>query len=138
MKLLLFAIAGISTAAASMVLANPSPGKGSGGHENWAYMAFMDTPGLAKKPNGLPPGLAKKPYGLPPGQAKKIWGIGQQMPRAYYIESQYLIPAPQAYHLPPPPPGYRWVLVDDNAYLVQTTNGIIANVIANAVANFIR
>ena len=103
--------------------------------------AVRDAPRLilaAGPPGGLPPGLAKKPYGLPPGQAKKMWLRGQQMPQVYYSNAQYFITQPQRYRLPSAPPGYRWVLVEDNAYLVQHGNGMIANVVANAIANLIR
>jgi hypothetical protein len=92
----------------------------------------------AGPPGGVPPGLAKKPYGLPPGQAKKMWLRGQNLPAIYYNDAQYFITQPQRYRLPSAPPGYRWVLVEDNAYLVQNSNGLVANVIANAVANLIR
>ena len=128
MKHLLIAIAALSVAFAPVALADPDHGKAKE-HEKSTYGPVEHTP----------PGLAKKLYGLPPGQAKKInWRKGQQIPRAYYVEPQYFIARPQVYQLSPPPPGYRWVLVDDDAYLVQTTNGMIANVIANAVANLIR
>ena len=101
-------------------------------------LAQAGPPGLAKKPGGLPPGLAKKPYGLPPGQAKKLWSRGQHIPQTYYTQSQYVIAQPRQYRLASAPPGYRWVLVEDNAYLVQNSNGLIANVVANAIANLVR
>jgi hypothetical protein len=85
----------------------------------------------------MPPGLAGKPHGLPPGQAKKMWKKGQRIPSTYIVP-QYFVPEPRVYHLAPPPPGYRWVVVDGDAYLVQTTNGLIAEVIAGAVAGLIR
>jgi len=85
----------------------------------------------------VPPGLANKPYGLPPGQAKKMWRKGERIPSTYIVP-QYFIPEPRVYHLAPPPPGYRWVVVDGDAYLVQTTSGVIADVIAGAVADLIR
>ena len=94
--------------------------------------AFADPPGLAKK-GGLPPGLAKKPYGLPPGQAKKLYATGERIPAEYYRQPEYYIVRPQIYGLAPAPPGYRWVLVDGNAYLVATTSGLIANVIASLI-----
>ena len=92
----------------------------------------------AGPPGGTPPGLAKKPGGLPPGQYKKLYARGQYIPQTYYTQSQYVIAQPQQYRLASAPPGYRWVMVEDNAYLVQNTNGLIANVVANAVANLIR
>ena len=85
---------------------------------------------------GGPPGLANKPGGLPPGQAKKMWRKGEHIP-AIYIAPQYYVEA-RVYHLAPPPPGYRWVVVDGDAYLVQTASGVIANVIADVIANALR
>jgi hypothetical protein len=93
---------------------------------------FAEPPGLARK-GGLPPGLAKKPYGLPPGQAKKLYAAGERIPAEYYQQPEYYIVRPRTYGLAPPPPGYRWVLVDGNAYLVATATGLIANVIASLI-----
>jgi Ni/Co efflux regulator RcnB len=93
--------------------------------------------GRGQDKSGGPPGLAKKPYGLPPGQAKKMWRKGEKIPTTY-IAPQYFVPEPRVYHLAPPPPGYRWVAVEGDAYLVQTTSGLIADVIADAVAGLIR
>jgi Ni/Co efflux regulator RcnB len=75
-----------------------------------------------------PPGLAKKPHGMPPGQAKKLWGKGERLPRDYYVETRYVV-VPQRYSLPLPPPGYRWVGVNGDAYLVQTQTGMIADLV---------
>jgi hypothetical protein len=94
--------------------------------------AFAEPPGLAKK-GGLPPGLAKKAYGLPPGQAKKLYGKGERIPAEYYQQPEYYIVRPQIYGLTPPPPGYRWVLVDGNGYLVATETGLIASVVASLI-----
>lgn len=88
-------------------------------------------------PPGIPPGLAKKPYGLPPGQAKKLWRAGQKLPHVY-IDRRYFIVDPWAYRLPPPPPGHRWVLIEGDAYLVHTADGLIANVIADIVLTLAR
>jgi hypothetical protein len=94
--------------------------------------AFAEPPGLAKK-GGLPPGLAKKPYGLPPGQAKKLYGKGERIHAEYYRQPEYYIVRPQIYGLTQPPPGYRWVLVDGNGYLVATETGLIASVVASLI-----
>jgi Ni/Co efflux regulator RcnB len=85
----------------------------------------------------MPPGLSGKPHGMPPGQAKKMWKKGESIPSTYIVP-RYFIAEPRVYHLAPPPPGYRWVVVDGDAYLVQTRNGLIAEVIAGAVAGLLR
>ncbi len=118
MKRSLIVIAAFCVLAAPIALAAPGNGRG---HD---------------KSDG-PPGLANKSYGLPPGQAKKMWRKGERIPNAYIVP-QYFIAEPRVYHLAPPPPGYRWVVVDGDAYLVQTTSGMIADVIAGAVADLIR
>lgn len=79
-----------------------------------------------------PPGLAKKPGGLPPGQAKKIWGRGERLPTTYFTSTYYI--QPTRYRLPAAPPGSRWVLVDDRAYLAQTQTGLISQVVQIAAA----
>lgn len=78
----------------------------------------------------VPPGLAKKPYGLPPGQAKKMYLRGQALPTTY-LQPRYYVGNPAQYHLTPAPRGYRWVLVEDNAYLANTRTGLIASVVAS-------
>ena len=86
---------------------------------------------LAKgHPGGVPPGLAKKPGQMPPGQYKKLYQRGERLPLSY-MSSQYYITQPSRYDLPPAPYGYRWVMVEDNAYLANTQTGLIANVIAS-------
>lgn len=79
-------------------------------------------------PRGGPPGLAKKPHGMPPGQAKKYYGVGERLPVAYVQPSQYLVNE-RRYGLRTPPAGYRWVIVEDDAYLVRTRSGVVAEVI---------
>jgi hypothetical protein len=85
---------------------------------------------LAKPVGGEPPGQAKKPDGLPPGQAKKIYQRGERLP-LNYLQSRYFVTQPARYGLEPAPAGYRWVLVEENAYLANTQTGLIANVILN-------
>ena len=70
---------------------------------------------------------------LPPGQAKKMWRKGDRIPNAYIVP-QYFILEPRVYHLAPPRPGYRWIVVDGDAYLVEMASGGIADMIAGAAA----
>ena len=63
-------------------------------------------------------------------EAQKAWRKGQYMPaehRHHYIADI------SPYGLQPPPPGYRWVLVEDDAYLVQRENGLIRDIIWSVV-----
>jgi Ni/Co efflux regulator RcnB len=115
---ILVVLASLASLAAAPALADPGHGnghdkdKGRGGYDG-------------------PPGLANKPYGMPPGQAKKMWRKGQRMPTSYYTRQEYYVVEPARYHLRYPPPGYRWVMVDGDAYLVRTQSGLIADVIVN-------
>ena len=120
MKRISFAAAALCIAIAPIASAAPGHGKG---HD--------------KEGVNVPPGLAGKPHGLPPGQAKKMWRKGERIP-AVYIVPQNFIPEPHVYHLAPPSRGYQWVVVDGDAYLVQTRSGMIADVIAGAVVDLIR
>ena len=118
MKRVLIAFAAFCALTAPQVAAAPGQGRG---HD---------------KSDGLddaPPGLANKPYGIPPGQAKKMWRKGERIPSAYFVP-QYFIPEPRVYHLASPRPGYRWIVVDGDAYLIETGSGMIAELVAGAVA----
>jgi len=91
-------------------------------------LAAQAKPDHGRGHDGGPPGLAKKPYGMPPGQAKKMWRRGEVLPAAYWSQPRYFI-EPRPYRLRVPPPGYRWVLVDGDAYLVRTRSGLIADLV---------
>ena len=95
-----------------------------------AVGALVAAPALAdKKPH---------PHGAPPGQVKKAWRKGEHVPSQYYSSTQYFIPDPGRYRLSPPPAGYRWVLVDGTAYLVRRDNGLVADLVADAVSRLLR
>ena len=80
-----------------------------------------------------PPGLANKHDGLPPGQAKKMWGRGERLPDLY-IGPRFFVAEPRMYHLAPPRPGHRWVVIDGDAYLVEVATGLIAETVFGAVS----
>lgn len=71
------------------------------------------------------------PHGMPPGQAKKMYHRGEYLPRTYYTTRTYYIENPRVYRLRTPPPGYRWVRMGNDVYLVQTRTGLIAEAIAS-------
>lgn len=66
---------------------------------------------------------------MPPGHAKKMWRRGERLPTTY-VTNVYYVENPRAYRLRTPPAGYRWVHVDDQYYLAQTRNGMIAEVVS--------
>jgi hypothetical protein len=76
-----------------------------------------------------PPGLAKKDNGcLPPGQAKKLWNVGQPLPPTIVY---YPLPQPLMTQLPPPPPGYDYVRVDDDVVLMDRNSRLVSQIITS-------
>lgn len=131
MKTLLSAAAVISMAIAPAAYADPGNGKGAG-KAHGAHANANAHVNHGQNTVHAPPGLAKKPYAMPPGQAKKMWQSGQRLPGQYYQQSQYNLTNPARYSLSPAPAGYRWVLIGNDAYLVQDNNtGLISQVVAN-------
>src|SRR4249919_2945032 len=63
-------------------------------------------------------------YVAPTGYRYTRWNTGAYLPRGYYGDPYYV--DYQTYALPPPPAGYRWNRVGNDVYLVETTNGLIA------------
>ena len=100
-----------------------------GERSSYGREARYDQPAYASEPRRVPPGLAKKPYGMPPGQAKKYYGVGQQLPPAYVRDTRYYVAEPARYRLPYPAAGYRWVIVDGDAYLVRSKTGVVRDVV---------
>lgn len=80
------------------------------------------------KGESLPPGLEKQNK-VPPGQAKKLWKRGEALPVRY---RDGRISNWERYGLEEAPDGYRWVRVEDEAYLIDVTSGIIAEAITSA------
>ncbi len=91
--------------------------------------AFADPP--HRGGHDLPPGLAKQGK-IPPGHARKMWRKGEYLPvdyREVYVRDY------RYYDLREPPRGYRWVHVDEDAYLVEIASGLIAEVLVDALTN---
>ena len=78
------------------------------------------------------------PHGGPPGQTKKMWRKGERLPSSYYSSTRYIIVEPARYRLAPPPRGFRWVLVDGDAYLVRSDTGLVADLVAGVVTSLLR
>jgi Ni/Co efflux regulator RcnB len=75
-----------------------------------------------------PPGLAKRPHHMPPGLAKKSYEVGEQLPADVVRERRRALGEPERYGLRYPPAGYRWIVIDHDAYMVRTRTGIVADV----------
>jgi hypothetical protein len=93
---------------------------------------------LAFAPAAMADPKKPHPHGGPPGQTKKMWRKGERLPSTYYTSTRYYIVEPARYRLAAPPPGYRWVLVDGDAYLVRRDNGLVAELVAGVVSGLLR
>ncbi len=69
-------------------------------------------------------------YWRPPGYYVREWRRGDRLPIAYRAP-RYVIPDIAVYHLRPPPPGYCWVRVNNNAVLAAIATGVVVNVAYN-------
>ncbi|MDR3500745.1 MAG: RcnB family protein [Parvibaculum sp.] len=61
--------------------------------------------------------------------AHRNWKRGQKLPYAYR-DRGYVVDY-RAYRLSQPPRGYQWIRVNNNVYLVQQSNGLIAQIVLN-------
>lgn len=71
-------------------------------------------------------------YRRPPGYYYRRWRRGDRLPRAFRAPV-YLIPDAAVYHLRPPPPGYYWVRVNDNAVLAAIATGVVLDVVYDSI-----
>ena len=67
-------------------------------------------------------------YRPPIGFYDRSWVFGDVVPRGWY-GSQYYIDDWWSYGLPPPPVGYEWTRIGDDAVLVDTFSGRIVQVV---------
>jgi Ni/Co efflux regulator RcnB len=66
----------------------------------------------------------------PHGYYAHTWRRGDRLPLAYRT-SAYVIPGFAVYHLSPPPVGYAWIRVDNNAVLASVATGAVVSVHVN-------
>ncbi|HEY7887366.1 MAG TPA: RcnB family protein [Steroidobacteraceae bacterium] len=69
-------------------------------------------------------------YDRPRGWHGHYWRRGERLPPDYRGPA-YVIPDPVVYRLRPPPPGYYWVRVDNNAVLAVVATGVVVDVAVN-------
>ena len=72
---------------------------------------------------------ADKAHAKAARRAEKAWRKGQHLPAAH--RHHYL--ADRDYGLRAAPAGHRWVLVENDAYLVRTTDGLIAELVLDVL-----
>lgn len=92
---------------------NPTPGK-----------PHRPRPANHRPHNRFPTGA----YRRPGGYFFRQWGVGALLPSLFRVQS-YWLSAPGAYGLRPPPPGTRWVRVDNDALLVSNRTGRIIEIV---------
>lgn len=69
-------------------------------------------------------------YRRPHGYYVREWHRGDRLPIDFRAPV-YVVPDVAIYHLPPPPPGYYWVRVDNNAVLAAIATGVVLDVAVN-------
>ena len=69
-------------------------------------------------------------YRRPHGYYAHDWRRGDRLPLAWRGPG-YVIPNYGYYRLRPPPPGYYWVRVDNNAVLAAVATGVVVDVAFN-------
>ena len=69
-------------------------------------------------------------YERPHGYYEHHWRRGDRLPPDYRSQA-YVIPDPTMYRLRPPPPGYYWVRVDNNAVLAAVATGVVVDIAVN-------
>jgi Ni/Co efflux regulator RcnB len=114
----------LSLAAGSVAFADPPQDHDRDHHDNQhqmaAHHAMHDT--HARFMTGH--------YVRPHGYHSHSWRRGERLPPAYR-GATYVIPSPAIYHLRPPPAGYYWVRVDNNAVLAAVATGVVVDVALN-------
>lgn len=69
-------------------------------------------------------------YRRPHGYYVHHWHRGERLPIEFRAPV-YVVPDVAVYHLRPPPPGYYWVRVDNNAVLAAIATGVVVDVAIN-------
>lgn len=110
----------LSLAVGSLALADPPQGYDQGHHDEHHRTVAHHVHGR----------FGTGRYVRPHGYYAHTWRRGDRLPPAYRA-SQYVIPNAAVYHLRPPPRGYYWVRVDNNAVLAAVATGAVIDVAAN-------
>ena len=92
--------------------------------ETWVAANPDYTNEKKQKHKSLPPGIAKKGT-LPPGIAKQLARNNQLPPGLAYRDLSPDLIA----QLPPRPPAYRYVIVDDRVLLIQAATNVILDIL---------
>lgn len=115
----------LSLAVGSLALADP-PQYDYGRHDEHGHVARQHGPVHHRAPARFGTGRYVRPHGY----YAHSWRRGDRLPPAYRASS-YVIPNPAVYRLRPPPSGYYWVRVDNNAVLAAVATGVVVDIAAN-------
>lgn len=113
----------LSLAVGSLALADPPRGYDHEHHDEHHHMLDHHHHAPARF-------MMSGRYVRPHGYHAHHWHRGDRLPLEYR-GSAYVIPDAAVYHLRPPPRGYYWVRVDDNAVLAAVATGVVVDVSLN-------
>ena len=128
MKRTIMAAMVLSLAAGSLAFADPPQDHDRGHHEGRHEMAEHHA--MRDEHEHEHARFMRDRYVRPHGYHAHAWRRGDRLPPAYRA-SAYLIPDPIVYRLRPPPVGYYWVRVDNNAVLAAVATGAVIDVAVN-------
>jgi Ni/Co efflux regulator RcnB len=126
MKRTIMAAMVLSLAAGSLAFADPPYDHDRGHHEDRHHMVEHHAMHEEHEHGRFMTGRYVRPHGY----YRHAWRRGDRLPPAYRA-STYVIPDPVVYRLRPPPRGYYWVRVDNNAVLAAVATGAIVDVAIN-------
>lgn len=136
MKRIVIAAMALSLLGSTVAFADPPPWAGSQGHDDhheWRHDHHDHEHDHGRHHYEHDRGehrgwrFSDAGYYRPPGYRYHRWERGERLPPAYRAP-QYIVVNPYIYHLAPPPPGYYWVRVDNNAVLAAVATGVVLNV----------
>ena len=133
MKRTILAAMVLSLAAGSVALADPPQGYDQKQHEEHHEAHHQDRHHVMQHRrlvHRAPVRFNSRGYVRPHGYYAHRWRRGDRLPPAWR-GSAYVIPNYALYRLRPPPRGYYWVRVNNNAVLAAVATGVVVDVALN-------
>ena len=125
MKRMIMGAMVLSLAVGSLALADPPQGYDQDHHDQHHVVQHHRA-----VVHHAPARFATGRYVRPHGYHAHTWRKGDRLPPAYR-GGAYVIPNVAVYHLSPPPRGYAWIRVDNNAVLASVATGAVVSVHVN-------
>ena len=125
----------LSLLASSLAMADPpwARGHGDGDHHEWSHDDHDrgEHRGHGRRDHDEDHDrFDSGGYWRPRGYYMHHWRRGERLPIEFRAPV-YVVPDVAVYHLRPPPPGYYWVRVDNNAVLAAVATGVVIDVAIN-------